>query len=110
MTENKINKIMKEVAENAVTSHYPDRECTEDGKRVICVCPKSGVQHHGIIWKTSLEGDYIQAAFHFYCPMVGDSFMRIAKVYKEDDDESAYDKIHKAFESGLKRGKGIYEE
>ena len=114
-TEYKINQILKEVAVNAVTSDYTDRELDSTGNGIICYCTATSEAHnvlyprYTVSWKTSLEEDYIQAAFHYRCPEIGTSFMRIAKIYPTDELSMVNDKIYKAFASGLKRGKAIYD-
>ena len=115
MTEYQINLILKDVATNLVTSDYTDRELNDVGSKVTCFCQVTSQVHnilyprYIITWKTSLEEDYIQAAFHYKCPEIGTSFMRIAKITTSDDDASSRGKIEKAFISGLKRGKAIYD-
>ena len=113
MTEYQINLELKEVATNAVTSDYTDREL--NGDTVTCFCSVTSqltgdlYPRYTVSWKTSQEGDYIQAAFHFYAPALKTSFMRVAKIYGEDEAEVAKLKIEKAFVSGLKRGKALYD-
>ena len=115
MTEYRINQILKDVATNLVTSDYTDRELNEGGSKVTCYCQVTSEVHnilyprYVITWKTSLEEGYIQAAFHYKCPEIGTSFMRIAKIYPTHDEEMSRADIEKAFISGLKRGKAIYD-
>ena len=115
MTEYQTIQILKDVATNLVTSDYTDRELNEAGSRITCYCQVASKKHnikyprYIVTWKTSLEEGYIQAAFHYKCPEVGTAFMRIAKITPSDDDASSRDKIEKAFISGLKRGKAIYD-
>lgn len=114
-TEYKINQILKDVAINLVTSDYTDRELDNGGNKITCYCQVASQKHnmlyprYTVTWKTSLEEGYIQAAFHYRCPEIGTSFMRIAKITPTDNDISARDKIENAFISGLKRGKAIYD-
>ena len=115
MTEYNVIQIMKDIAENLETQDYTDREINESGSKITCYCQVASEVHnilyprYVVTWKTSLEVGYIQAAFHYKCPEVGTSFMRIAKIYPTDDNVSSRDKIEKAFVSGLKRGKAIYD-
>ena len=115
MTEYQINQILKDVATNLVTSDYTDRELSDSGNKIICYCQVTSEKHnvlyprYTVSWKTSLEEGYIQAAFHYKCPEIGTAYMRIAKITTTDNDVSSRDKIEKAFVSGLKRGKAIYD-
>ena len=115
MTEYQINLILKDVAANAVTSDYTNRELNEAGNKVTCNCAVSSqvfdtlYPRYVITWKTSKEEGYIQAAFHFRAPELHTSYMRIAKIYPDDEQSMTSDKIHKALVSGLKRGKELYD-
>ena len=114
-TEYQINQILKEVAANAVTSDYTNRELNKNGGSVTCYCSVTSqvfdtlYPRYVVSWKTSLEDGYIQAAFHFNAPELHTSYMRVAKIYPLDEHSMISDKIHKAFVSGLKRGKALYD-
>ena len=114
-TEYTINQILKEVAANAVTSDYTDREINDRGDKVTCYCAVSSqvfdtlYPRYEVSWKTSKEEGYIQGAFHFRAPELHTSYMRIAKIYPDDNQQVVSDKIHNAFVSGLKRGKELYD-
>ena len=114
-TEYTVNQILKDIAANADTSDYTERELNSNGSGVTCYCAVTSqvfgtlYPRYTITWKTSLEGDKIQAAFHFNAPEVGTSYTRVAHIGYNDEYTHVKSKIYSALVSGLKRGKAIYD-
>ena len=114
MTEYLIDLILQDLAVNAESQDYTERVMNKAGNAVICTCLVTSQVHgteyprYSITWKTSQEAGYIQAAYHFK-PKVGSGYMRVCRIYTEDDQSMVEEKLTKALLSGLKRGKAIYD-